>query len=260
MKTKFRLLLAGAAAAVLVMSPLGTSAQAAPGDGRVVVVSEVPADGLPPVVVKGPDAPDSYRIAAAVPPGGSLSPARSSDPVASFSGEVVVRNAAGKVVGGYDAPYAVDAEGRVVTGSYRIDGTDLVQSVPADDTIAYPLTVLLPSFNPVSAPRAGVAAAAVTKITVPAGYVYNPSLGSLHDYCTSSPDSYLSADFRGPCARHDMCYEAPGDNKLNCDNTLYQHLGNNCNFAYPTSGPGRSSCLSVAAVYWAAVTAFGDDN
>lgn len=28
-----------------------------------------------------------------------------------------------------------------------------------------------------------------------------------HDWCTSSPDQ-PGVDFRGPCARHDMCYDA----------------------------------------------------
>ena len=48
-------------------------------------------------------------------------------------------------------------------------------------------------------------------VEVPDGYIYNPKLGSLHDYCTKSPDQFpapgVNADFKGACAIHDMCYE-----------------------------------------------------
>jgi hypothetical protein len=262
MGLKSSLLMVGAGVVALSLVP--SAAQAVTADrAAVVVVSEAPTDGLGPVVVPGPDAPRSYQIAADVPPGGSLTPAKPSDPAAPFSSEALVKDAKGRVVGAYDAPYAIDAKGRLLNATYRIKGDNLVQSVPVQDATAYPLTVLLADYAPV--PAAGTSpqngpTAAVSKVTVPSNYVYNPALGSLHDYCTSSPDSYLAADFRGPCARHDLCYEAPGNNKLACDNTLYQHLGNNCNYAYSSSNPIRATCVSVAAVYWAAVTAFGDDN
>ena len=42
-------------------------------------------------------------------------------------------------------------------------------------------------------------------VAVPARYEYNPRQGSLHDYCTHAPDSWDRADFRGPCANHDLC-------------------------------------------------------
>lgn len=95
-------------------------------------------------------------------------------------------------------------------------------------------------------------------VGVPSNYVYNPSLGSLHDYCTSSPDSWFSADFRGPCAVHDLCYEVPGSHKKFCDDQLEVQLTANCDVAY-APGASRSTCHGTANVYWAAVTAFGDD-
>jgi len=95
-------------------------------------------------------------------------------------------------------------------------------------------------------------------VAVPSNYVYNPSLGSLHDFCTSSPDSWFSADFRGPCAIHDMCYEQPGSHKKFCDDQLEVQLTENCDYAY-APGASRSTCHGTANVYWAAVTAFGDD-
>lgn len=93
-------------------------------------------------------------------------------------------------------------------------------------------------------------------IQVPSNYVYNPSLGSLHDYCTDSPDGWFSADFRGPCARHDMCYEAPGNHKSACDSELRYGITNNCVAAYPTH---PSACSAAGYTYYLAVVAFGDD-
>ncbi|TDQ05913.1 phospholipase A2-like protein [Labedaea rhizosphaerae] len=103
---------------------------------------------------------------------------------------------------------------------------------------------------------AAVVAPRATVIQVPSNYVYNPSLGSLHDYCTDSPDSWFSADFRGPCARHDMCYEAPGDHKAACDSELKYGITNNCVAAYPTH---PDACKAAGYTYYAAVVAFGDD-
>jgi len=96
----------------------------------------------------------------------------------------------------------------------------------------------------------------VEKVTIPSNYVYDPGQGSLHDYCTSSPDGFLNADFKGPCARHDMCYEAPGQNKGPCDNALRSDIDNNCLYAYPSA---TEACWAAAATYWAAVVGFGDD-
>lgn len=103
-------------------------------------------------------------------------------------------------------------------------------------------------------------ASRLSKVTVPSNYVYNPRKGSLHDYCTSSPDSYLSADFRGPCARHDLCYAKPGNHKKACDATLMTQLIQNCKYAYGSLNPLRYSCTNTAVNYHQAVTSFGDDH
>lgn len=60
----------------------------------------------------------------------------------------------------------------------------------------------------------------VSPISIPGNYIYNTNLAptGLHDFCSKSQDlwgedaGYLNAtnrvaDFRGPCAQHDMCYE-----------------------------------------------------
>jgi hypothetical protein len=253
-----RLLAVGAGLTMSIVVPFGSGVALAAGEPSVVV-STIPTNGLAPVTVSGPAAPHSYQIAATVPLGGSLSPVKSAQGDTSFSSEVLVKDAAGKVVGAYDAPYAIDAKGSVLPATYRIEGTNLVQTVPFDRTTAFPVSVLLSDYAPVTLGQGGFTVM-VSLVTVPSNYVYNPSRGSLHDYCTSSPDSYLAANFRGPCARHDLCYEAPGNHKSACDNTFYGHLVNNCDYAYGSLNPIRYSCRVVAGEYWAAVTAFGDDT
>lgn len=94
-------------------------------------------------------------------------------------------------------------------------------------------------------------------IGVPKGYDYNPSKGALHDYCTKSPDKYYapgkSADFRGPCAIHDMCYAKKHCASASCDKSLHANLANNCRATYGNHNPLRASCLATADTYYAAV-------
>ncbi|WP_141732751.1 phospholipase A2 [Oligoflexus tunisiensis] len=89
-------------------------------------------------------------------------------------------------------------------------------------------------------------------VGIPKGYVYNPKLGTTHDYCSYSPDSYLKANFRGPCARHDICYDSPTDKKK-CDVNLLKDMYSNCDHAYGKLNPVRYTCHSVAKGYFAAV-------
>lgn len=108
----------------------------------------------------------------------------------------------------------------------------------------------------------GVASAQQTQqapafVPVPPQYVYNPDLGSLHDFRTTSPDSYFSADFRGPCAVHDLCYEAPGNHKAECDAGLRRDLSSNCDVVY--DGRDLNDCNSTADQYYYAVINFGED-
>ena len=100
-------------------------------------------------------------------------------------------------------------------------------------------------------------------VEVPDGYIYNPKLGSLHDYCTKSPDQFpapgVNADFKGACAIHDMCYEKNDGNDSgmrNCDSNFRNNLITVCENVY-TSGvdPRRGKCIDVALVYYVAVVA-----
>ena len=105
-------------------------------------------------------------------------------------------------------------------------------------------------------------------VEIPDGYIYNPKLGSLHDYCTKSPDQFpapgVNADFKGACAIHDMCYEKNDGNASgmrNCDSNFRNNLITVCENVY-TSGvdPRREKCIDVALVYYGAVVAAHPDN
>lgn len=88
-------------------------------------------------------------------------------------------------------------------------------------------------------------------VSVPPDYVYDPVNGvwGWHDYCTMSPDSYFSADFRGPCARHDMAYEAANARVPAADDRLKVDMDTNCAYAYSAYHPNRYSCYGVATTY-----------
>ena len=105
-------------------------------------------------------------------------------------------------------------------------------------------------------------------VEIPDGYIYNPKLGSLHDYCTKSPDQFpapgVNADFKGACAIHDMCYEKNDGNASGmrtCDSNFRNNLITVCENVY-TSGVDlrREKCIDVALVYYGAVVAAHHDN
>jgi hypothetical protein len=111
----------------------------------------------------------------------------------------------------------------------------------------------------------GIAHAGGAKfVSVPSNYIYDTSgrsgKVSLHDYCTMSPDEFpnpigKNADFRGPCARHDLCYGSSTDKKK-CDAQLWLDLRSNCKYTYPSFiSPTRTACYRTAAIYFAAVVA-----
>jgi hypothetical protein len=101
-------------------------------------------------------------------------------------------------------------------------------------------------------------------VSVPSNYVYDTSgrsgRVSLHDYCTKSPDEFpnpigKNASFRGPCARHDMCYSGSTDKKK-CDARLWLDMRSNCKYTYRAFvSPTRSACYRTAEIYFAAVVA-----
>jgi hypothetical protein len=92
-------------------------------------------------------------------------------------------------------------------------------------------------------------------VAVPARYEYNPKKGTLHDYCTKSPDSWDRADFRGPCANHDLCYMDHVRGKEPCDQSLRTDMEMNCGVAFDQDGGDKDrkkfeTCYRMAAGYY----------
>lgn len=113
--------------------------------------------------------------------------------------------------------------------------------------------------TPASVALATLAADRPSKVTVPSEYIFDPKRGALHDYCTLAPDEFpaahaVNADFRGPCARHDLCY-AGSTSEKSCDTALRRDMYRNCEHYYSRYNPLRTGCKAVAVTYWAAVVA-----
>lgn len=104
------------------------------------------------------------------------------------------------------------------------------------------------------------------KVTVPSNYKYCPwtcSPRARHDYCTLSPDRWGRADFRGPCARHDMSISSIAKKKISLASKRNQRAGTdlrfrsnlkqNCAHEYFNSNR-LSKCYGRTAIYYAAVS------
>lgn len=110
-------------------------------------------------------------------------------------------------------------------------------------------------------PSYGPMATGASAVPIPSDYYYVPGAGARHDFCTMSPDYFPSligdnADFRGPCARHDMCMDradANGTGYRPCHGPFRDDLNTVCKAAYSFINPNLADCLSAAAVYHAAV-------
>ncbi|HIW94969.1 MAG TPA: hypothetical protein H9867_00545 [Candidatus Corynebacterium gallistercoris] len=113
----------------------------------------------------------------------------------------------------------------------------------------------------------------VSPIPVPSIYRYDPNWhgtgDSLNDYCTWSPDDFRpadvyapAADFRGPCANHDMCYEAVNRGTRDrgyCDSKFLRELYYVCSHVYDRGSGVEGQCRSRAELYYSAVRkAHGD--
>ncbi len=143
----------------------------------------------------------------------------------------------------------------------------LMGAVAAHAAPATPATapVVAPVVAPVIAQHVDSGIRPATRcchITIPSNYQYHPNSGpqvTLHDYCSHSPDEFpapgTNANFRGACARHDMCYQYHQQTQHGCDNSLFVNLGAECTYTYAWYDPRRGACVDTAAIYWAAVTA-----
>ncbi len=187
-------------------------------------------------------------------------------------------------------PFAIDANGIPVPSTYTVDDNVLSQVITANSNTVYPVT-LAPAIirnsedsdtamvtayheylteapkiklsQPFSKETSSAMQARAVGVGIPGNYVYNTKHArpTLHDYCTTSPDSWFNADFRGSCARHDMCIEGNlGKSKAvqkslrkGCDRSLLVNLVSSCTVAYG-AGIKRNSCNTVASTYYAAVS------
>lgn len=250
--TLYRAALRTGAMMLIVGSLTAIPATSATADGSLVVKSHV---DPPEVLIQNSSDPQTYRFPVMVPGGGTLSPVPSESHSAGLTQEVLVRDATGAVVGAYDGAWAQDADGNPVPTSFQIDGTTLVQTVEIGPATSFPV-IINPEYSPVMRETGGMMS--IDFVGVPSNYVYNPALGARHDYCTSSPDEFpnpvgSNANFRGPCARHDMCYDNSSISKFTCDNRLLADMYENCEHEYSWYNPVRYTCFDTADVYWAIV-------
>ena len=245
----FRLLI-GASFGVLTLSAAGI----APAAANVVTSTARDTE----IVINNANSPTSYRFSIDVPVGGRLVAADSGPAGQETQRDILVQDGSGTTVGAYDGAWALDAAGKPVRSSFRVEGNSLVQTVSLKKATAFPVVLgLIYSDVSTDAGAAPASSAAGAFVSVPSNYVYNPALGSLHDYCTSSPDEFPApfgenADFRGPCARHDLCY-AGSTSEFTCDNGLRSDLRINCAYTYGSTNPNRYACYATADIYWAAV-------
>lgn len=279
MKMKSGRFVTALTSAMIAMLPIGTlfyaptAAAAPPKTSSPVVDPEA-------VTIPGHSASREHRFAILLPTGGRLRALEPRGARGETTSEVMVETASGIAIGAYDAAWAQDAQGKSLPTSYRIDGNVLVQTVQFDARTHFPIQ-MDPIYSEILARGeigAGVTApltaqssrytsvsglalaAASTYVGIPSNYVYNPSLGVLHDYCTASPDEFpapfaANANFRGPCAKHDLCY-AGSTSEFTCDNRLWSDMVTNCQYYYGSLNPLRYQCINTAHVYWASVVAF----
>ncbi len=210
------------------------------------------------------------RFALQLPPGASLHPIASEQGQRELVSDILVKDKSGYVIGVIDSPWAQDASGNSLFTFFQIEGRTLVQTIDASDAGTQPVIAVLmyagsqtnhdePNADPEHEPHGMVGPTYSTYVGIPTNYVYQPSLGSLHDYCTSSPDEFpnpagANANFRGPCARHDLCYGGTTDKKI-CDVNLREHMRMNCRHSYAWYNPARAACYTTADVYFLAVVA-----
>lgn len=107
--------------------------------------------------------------------------------------------------------------------------------------------------------------ASVSVVNVPSGYRYCPTSctpTSLHDYCTWSPDAWGKANFRGPCAIHDMDIDrirvkaisltSKKSERYAADKRFGDNMRTNCRYYYPRTyldAVNREACLGVTLTY-----------
>jgi len=207
----------------------------------------------------------THRFSLLLPKGASLHPVPEEVGQQFLSSDVLVKDARGAVIGSIDSAWAQDAKGASLATFFSIEGQTLVQTIDTAD-VADKTVIAVLMYNGRDAQFHADASPGVSLLKayvgIPSNYVYNLNhpRKSLHDYCTKSPDEFPNpfggnANFRGPCARHDMCFENRTYSQYTCNNRLRSDMRSNCADKYAWYNPTRGVCYDTANVYWVAVTA-----
>ncbi|OAV62696.1 hypothetical protein [Enteractinococcus helveticum] len=154
------------------------------------------------------------------------------------------------------------------------DALQLPEAQPAVSAVAY----IIPGTPVQTLPKASITVVPAStsrprKVTIPSNYRYCPNTckpKARHDYCTSPAVNYWGttrgiADFRGPCARHDMMIANIAKKKISLSTKKTQrrqgdlqfraNLQQNCRNGFYTlkQAGSKASCFAASGGYYAAV-------
>ncbi len=206
----------------------------------------------------------THRFALQLPKGASLHAVPGEEGKRFLTDEILVKDQQGRVIGSIDSAWAQDASGKSLSTFFTIEGQTLVQTIDTSNAAEKIATAVLMYNGNNAQPNTESSNAQQTKayVGIPSNYIYNLNhvRKTLHDYCTKSPDEFpnpvgANANFRGPCARHDMCFENRSSSQYTCNNNLRTNMRSNCEYTYAWYNPVRAACYDTANVYWIAVTA-----
>ncbi|ALE04627.1 hypothetical protein AL755_03090 (plasmid) [Arthrobacter sp. ERGS1:01] len=197
--------------------------------------------------------------------------------------ESVALSEDGQPYGQLTAPFAMDANGGKIPSTYTVAGNTVTQEFTVTASTVYPITLAPAYLRDGHSEDAEVSAnyhqmllnipgdnagdggpqLRLAGVSIPSNYIYNPKMSpkELHDYCAWSPDSFGNANFRGSCARHDLCLEKimwmptlqRKVERSKCDAGLHTNLFMSCNLA--NNSFTAPACRTVAVTYYVAVSA-----
>lgn len=77
------------------------------------------------------------------------------------------------------------------------------------------------------------------------------------DGCSYVPDRGSTFDFQHACVHHDGCYQFAWGSRWSCDWWFRTDMRSSCRAMHPSWTWRRTSCYSVADLYWSGVRALG---
>lgn len=107
----------------------------------------------------------------------------------------------------------------------------------------------------------GVVAPTDAAATTVHGSVATPANMTPHpwsyDGCSNAPERGPGWDFHHACIHHDGCYRGHWVGRDTCDAWFHRDMRSSCRVLHPTGTLARWGCYGIAALYHAAVRAFG---